>query len=337
MTKKFRLLIVILLSCVISAAFLVPVKVNNTEFNIENTASAQTEHYDSESADQTSLDPDMMFRRARLAYNGQMVVAASMREETLVHDRHVIGVGDYMEKIENSKRYLRMEMNYSCDNVRKSVQYISDASKDVFWISKNVGARKELSRVNAFKLNVQTANPELVASIDGVPITPVSLAGVPYILFQIEKNYVFSSCSLVRDNQTNMQYYVVVGTWKPERFPIPNSVSDNVIKWDAVPPEIPDTVKVYFGVNDLFPYRIYYYRNVKGNQTLISKLNFYDVSFDVRINIKQFSFSPSNSLSSIDNTNHYLKPEAIKKPNKKKSGKKSSSDSGSSTSTPNNL
>ena len=264
---------------------------------------------DSKSTNQANLNPEAMFRSARLAYNGQMVVAASMREETKVYDRHFIGIGEYMEKIDNAKRYLRMEMNYSCDNVRYSVQYIADGAKDLFWISKNVGSGKELYHVNGFKVNAQTANPELVASIDGIPITPVSLAGIPFILFQIEKNYSFSSCSVVQDRQTNAPYYVVVGEWKPERFPIQDLVSDNVIKWDSVPPEIPDTVKVYFGVNDLFPYKIYYYRNVKGKQTLISKLNFYDVSFDVRLNTKQFGFSPSDSIMSVDITDRYLKQE----------------------------
>lgn len=311
MTKKFRLSTVVLIICIILAIFITTEKINITEIIKENRACAQAPS--SGSTGQASLDPAAMFRSARLAYNGQMVVAASMREETKVYGRHFIGVGEYMEKIDNAKRYLRMEMNYSCDNVRYGVQFIEDGAKDLFWISKNVGSGKELYHVNGFKVNAQTANPELVASIDGIPITPVSLAGIPFILFQIEKNYAFTSCSVVQDNQTKIPYYVVVGTWKPERFPIPDLVSDNVIKWDAVPPEIPDTVKVYFGLNDLFPYRIYYYRNVKGAQTLISKLNFYDVSFDVRLNIKQFGFSPSDSIMSVDITDRYLKKEP--KPN----------------------
>ena len=313
MTKKFRLLTVILLSCIISAMYLLVEKLNNSEIIIENKVCAQDASTASNLTGQASLDPAAMFRSARLAYNGQMVVAASMREETKVYGRHFIGVGEYMEKIDNAKRYLRMEMNYSCDNVRYGVQFIADGAKDLFWISKNVGSGKELYHVNGFKVNAQTANPELVASIDGIPITPVSLAGIPFILFQIEKNYAFTSCSVVQDNQTKIPYYVVVGAWKPERFPIQDLVSDNNIKWDAVPPEIPDTVKVYFGLNDLFPYRIYYYRNVNGTQTLISKLNFYDVSFDVRLNIKQFGFSPSDSIMSVDITDRYLKKEP--KPN----------------------
>lgn len=310
MTKKFRLLTVILLSCVISAIFLTTVKVNCPEINMENKTYAQ----DSLSVSGNRvLNPDELFRSARLAYNSQMVVAASMREETLVHGQHFIGVGEYMEKIENDQRYLRMDMNYSCDNVRYGVKIMADGGK--IWISKNDGFDKELKHVNGFRVNPQTVNPDLVASIDGVPIMPISIAGIPYILFQIEKCYAFQSCSLIQDNQTQTPYYVVVGKWKPERFPIKDVVSDNVIKWDSVPPEIPDTVKVYFGVKDLFPYRIYYYRNVKGNQTLISKLNFYDVSFDVRLNIKQFSYSPSDSVSSVDITNDYLKPEAIQRQN----------------------
>ncbi len=308
MTKKFRLLTVVLLSCVISAIFLTSVKINNTEINIENVAHAQTKAPVSESADQASLKPSEMFRSARLAYNGQMVVAASMREETLVLKRHVIGVGEYMEKIDNGKRFLRMEMNYSCDNVRHSVKYIEDGVMDKFWISKNIGNRSELYNVDIFKINDQSANPELVTSIDGIPIMPVALAGIPFILYQIEKNFAFSSCSTIQDPQTNERFYMVVGAWKPERFPIQDSVSENVIKWDSVPPEIPDTVKVYFGVNDLFPYRINYYRDSKGSQTLISKLNFFSVSFDVRLNPKQFSFSPSDdSNTSIDITDRYLK------------------------------
>ena len=307
MTKKFRLSTVVLIICTILAIFITTEKINITEIIKENRACAQAPS--SGSTGQASLDPTAMFRSARLAYNGQMVVAASMREETKVYGRHFIGVGEYMEKIDNAKRYLRMEMNYSCDNVRYGVQFIEDGAKDLFWISKNVGSGKELYHVNGFKVNAQTANPELVASIDGIPITPVSLAGIPFILFQIEKNYAFTSCSVVQDNQTKIPYYVVVGTWKPERFPIQDLVSDNVIKWDSVPPEIPDTVKVYFGLSDLFPYRIYYYRNVKGTQTLISKLNFYDVSFDVRLNIKQFGFSPSDSIMSVDITDRYLKKE----------------------------
>ena len=309
MTKKNRLSTVILLSCVVSATLLIDKEINKTGIISENKACAQDSSPVTGATGQASLDPAAMFRSARLAYNGQMVVAASMREETLVHGRHFIGVGEYMEKIDNAKRYLRMEMNYSCDNVRHSVQYISDGSKDLFWISKNIASSKELYHVNGFKLNAQSADPDLVASIDGVPITPVSLAGIPFILFQIEKNYAFSSCSVIQDRQTNAPYYVVTGAWKPEQFPIQDLVSDNNIKWDAVPPEIPDTVKVYFGVNDLFPYRIYYYRNVKGKQTLISKLNFYDVSFDVRLNIKQFSFSPSDSIMSVDITDRYLKKQ----------------------------
>ena len=308
MTKKIRILTTILLGCVISATFLMSAKFNNIGMNIVNTASAQTEVPVSQAPDRSAPDPADLFRNARLTYNGQMVVAASMREETLVHDRHVIGVGEYMEKIDNAKRYLRMEMNYSCNNVRQSVQYISDASKDVFWISKNVGAHKELFRIDAFKLNDQTANPELVSSIDGIPITPVSFAGIPFILSQIEKYYTFTSCSIIRDSQTSKPFYVIVGTWKPERFPMSNLVSEDGIKWNSVPPEIPDTIKIYLGFNDLFPYKIYYYRNVNDQPTLISRLTFYDVSFDARLNTKQFGFSPSSDNNKpVDITNRYLK------------------------------
>lgn len=316
MTKKNRFLLVILLSCIISAIFLTLIKINDSEFIAENRAYAQDSSSVAVPKGQACPDPTSLIRSARLAYNGQLVVAASMREETLVHGQHFIGVGEYMEKIDNAQRYLRMEMNYSCDNVRYGVKYIADGAK--VWISKNVGSGKELYHVNGFKVNAQTANPELVASIDGIPITPISLAGIPYILFQIEKYYNFSSCTLIQDNQTKALYYVIVGTWKPEQFPIKDLVSDNVINWKNVPPEVPDSIKVYFGVNDLFPYRIYYHRNVKGKQCLISKLNFYDVSFDVRLNIKQFSYSPSNSISSVDITNHYLKPEVIQRSNENK-------------------
>ena len=308
MTNKIRILTVILLSCIISAAYLMLVNFNSIGMNIVSAASAQTEVPVSQASDRAVPDPADLFRNARLTYNGQMVVAASMREETLVHDRHVIGVGEYMEKIDNAKRYLRMEMNYSCDNVRQSVQYISDASKDMFWISKNIGSHKELFRIDAFKLNDQTANPELVSSIDGIPITPVSFAGIPFILSQIEKYYTFTSCSIIRDSQTSKPFYVIVGTWNPERFPMSNLVSEKGIKWDAVPPEIPDTIKIYLGFNDLFPYKIYYYRNVNDQPTLISRLTFYDVSFDVRLNTKQFGFSPSSDNNKpIDITNRYLK------------------------------
>lgn len=291
------------------------IKIDKFKINIENIASAQTEATASESTEQTSLDPNVMFRRARLVYNERMVAAASMSEETKVYDHHFIGSGDYLEKIENSKRYLRMKMNYSSGGDKYGVQYIADGAHDKFWISKNVGSQNELYRVDGYQVNAQDANPEMVTSIDGVPVMPVSLAGIPYILFQIEKYYAFSSCSLIRDRRTNEQYYVIVGTWKPERFPVQDYVSDNVIKWDSVPQEIPDTIKVYFGVNDLFPYRIYYYRNVKGDPTLISKLSFYDVSFDVRINSKQFNFSPSGDVSSVDITNNYLTLEAIQRQN----------------------
>ncbi|MBQ2622626.1 MAG: hypothetical protein IJF84_14900 [Thermoguttaceae bacterium] len=290
------------------------IKIDKFKINIENIASAQTETTVSESTEQTSLDPNALFRRARLVYNEQLVVAASMRAETKVHDRHFIGSGDYLEKIENSKRYLRMRMNYSSGNVKYGVQYIADGAHDKFWISKN-GAQNELYRVDGYQINAQDANPEMVTSIDGVPVMPASLAGIPYILFQIEKYFDFLSCSLIRERQTNEQYYVITGTWKPERFPVQDYVSDNLIKWDSVSQEIPDTIKIYFGVNDLFPYRINYYRNVKGDPTLISKLNFYDVSFDVRINAKLFNFSPSGNVSSVDITNNYLTLEAIQRQN----------------------
>ena len=323
MPKKFRLLTVILASCIISAIFITALKRNKTGLNLENAVKAQIGGAPSNLNNKTSINPEKLFRDSRLAYNEQIAVAASIREETLVHNRHIIGLGNYLEKIDNGKRYLRMEINYSCDNVRQSVQYISDASKDTFWISKNLESRNELKRVDAFKLNAQTANPELVASIDGIPITPISLAGIPYILFQIEKYYKFTSCSMIRDAQTNEHFYVITGTWKPERFPIQDSVSDNVVKWDSVSLEVPDTIKIYLGVNDLFPYKIYYYRNVKDTPTLISRLIFYDVSFDVRLNTKQFGFSPSSDNNKpIDITNRYVKKTP--KSSTKKSGAKKS-------------
>lgn len=280
---------------------------------MENKTYAQDSSSVLNTKDKEVLDPAAIFRNARLAYNGQMVVAAEMREETLVHGQHFIGVGEYMEKIDNAQRYLRMEMNYSCDNVLYGIKIMADGGK--IWISKNKGSEKELKRVNGFKVNAQTANPELVASIDGIPITPISIAGIPYILFQIEKNFKFSSCSIVQDKQTKTLYYVISGTWNPERFPIQDFVSNNEINWKDVPSEIPDSVKVYFGINDLFPHRIYYHRNVKGNQILISKLIFYNISFDVRLNLKQFSYSPSGKISSVDITQDYMTEEAIRKQN----------------------
>ncbi len=321
MIKKISEIILVLLICAICIGKIIAFKFDKSvNYNGVAVAQESVPRATEGANDPSTLNPEAMFRSMRLAYNEKLIVAASMREETLVHDQLFIGIGNYMEKIDNAKRYLRMEMSYSCDSIRYSVQYIADGAKDLFWIFKNVGSEKELCRVDLFsKLNAQNANPELVASIDNNIITPISLAGIPYMLFQINKNFNFTSCSIVHDEQTKIPYCVIVGAWKLERFPIQELVKDKVIDWNSVPADIPDTVKVYFGISDYFPYKIYYYRTFRGKQTLISKLNFYDVSFDVRLNPKQFGFEPPAEIIASDITNRYTIMKKENKPEKKTS------------------
>lgn len=320
MTKKIIVFFILMLLCVIWGNFtdvISPLKTNSALHNCFFFSRAEAQQTPESGASQVnssqtaqnpfSLPPQVVFRNAREALHARNIVSASIRESLQVHNQLVSGVGQYKEKIDNQKRFLRMEMTYSCNETRHSILYLADGSNNRFWISKNIGKKKTVARVDTFLLNAQNANPDLVTSVDGVPITPISLAGIPFMLSQIEQSFNLISCSHFTQPKTNQDSILIQGEWKPEKFPLKEFVKNKTINWENAPDEIPDSVNIYLGIDNLFPYRISYFRKISGKNTLIATIVFFDVSFTERLTPEQFRFAPPTNLPPQDIIKYYQK------------------------------
>jgi hypothetical protein len=270
---------------------------------------------------------DALLQQVVAAVDAQRSIAAKVRHKVDLGGTTIFGSGVYLQQGRGPGRLLRFELKFQTTPQTTSIQEICDGAS--LWIHDDLAGDNGLGRVDMARL--RRARPKTPAA--QVVDTWLALGGLPKVLLGIEGAFRFAAAT--PSNLDDLSVWSLEGQWKPARLAamLPGQKAaieaGGEVNLTKLSPNVPDRVMLYVGRDDLFPYRIEYWRSKtdkKGakiaGSNLLLVMEFYEVQLGMPIDPRQFRFAPGDQPP-VDRTSGYLDrlgleeivvPEARQKP-----------------------
>ncbi|MBI3838086.1 MAG: hypothetical protein HY288_09150, partial [Planctomycetia bacterium] len=210
---------------------------------------------------------DALLRRAIAAVDAQPSITAKLRQQVDLLGRQLVGSGVYLQQGRGPQRLLRFELKLQASNKTTTNGMLQICDGTTLWIHEDLADRKNLSRVDVTRL--RGARPK-----SPPPALPsnawLALGGLPKLLMNLESSFQFGP--VAESRLDSLQVWTVEGQWKPAR--LVQLLPDQKAKIEAgtaadtrnLAPNLPDCVVLHLGCDDLFPYRIEYWRREPANK-----------------------------------------------------------------------
>ena len=260
-----------------------------------------------------------IFQRAIALLESRQSISARVALGSDIFGRRPLGSGMYLEQRLPGTTLFRLEMRLQLDGQPSSLLQVCDGHH--VWNYRQILQQETLVRIDLDRVNrkLEEAGKWQPGSMGSLP----TIGGLPRLLHGIGSNFNFTRADqfLLRGQ---LPAWRLEGLWTPARLEqlLPDQAkaiqagkSPNLSK---LPKHIPDRVLVYFGMDDLFPYRIEYRRRPDKRESpeatsdkMMTQIDFYDPAFDVPIPPGRFDYSPGN-LPSTDETDKFLGTLGVK-------------------------
>ncbi|MDA7980784.1 MAG: hypothetical protein MPJ50_18670 [Pirellulales bacterium] len=224
---------------------------------------------------------------------------ANLRQRVNLLGCEMTGAGSYLQG-DPHRRQTRLEFRLQFEEAVLSWRQFCDG-RSLWSAKKGLDGRTKISRVDLRDIDRQD------------PQAPNAFAwgagGLPQFMASLDDAFEF-----VRVDKgwlDDMPARIVHGRWHPERL-------EKVIKeepppegepWDVtlIPDHLPQAIAVTLGADDLFPYRIEFFRaNEQGKLVAIVTMELFEVDYRAELTDAQFEFDPGE-VEIRDGTQDFLK------------------------------
>jgi hypothetical protein len=275
----------------------------------------------SAAGDASSISPESLVDRVLVAVDTQDSIAAKVRHRVELMGRPaLIGTGIYLQQGSGAQRMFRLELMLRTSLFASSVEHVCDGNQ--LWIFEELGGNKNLAVVDMSRL--ERARPKS----HGPPQPPgslLTLAGLPKLLRGLQDAFVFSS--VVESRLDDLRVLSIAGGWHPARLTQmlpdqkPTIESGGGVDLSKLASNLPDRVVLHVGFDDLFPYRIEYWRSepdvdhkdAAPRAKLIVVMELYEVQLGAAIDPARFAFRPGNIVPQ-DRTKEFLERLGLEDP-----------------------
>jgi hypothetical protein len=258
-----------------------------------------------------SVSGDALVDRVVAAAVGQASIAAKIRHRVELTGRALIGTGLYLQQGRGASTF-RLELQLRTTLFATSLQHICDGSH--LWILEELDGQKNVAVVDMGRLQRAQAKSQVPSQ---PPATLVALAGLPKLLSGLQDNFLFTR--VVESRLDELHVWSIEGTWEPAKLAqlLPDQTekiaSGMAVDLSPLAANLPHRVVLHVGSDDLFPYRIEYWRSepaedgeAAGREKLIVVMEFYEVQLGGRLDPALFVFRPEKGVSPIDRTQEFL-------------------------------
>jgi hypothetical protein len=262
--------------------------------------------------DASSLSGEALVERVVAATAGETSIAAKLRHRVELGGRAFIGTGIYLQQGRGAERTFRLELELRTALNATRILQVCDGNH--LWIFEEFDGNKNLTVVDMARL--YRARPK---SKGAAPphMALLALAGLPKLLVRLKETFVFDS--VVESRLDDLRVWSIEGKWRPDRLVqlLPEQKeaieSGAAVNLSPLPANLPHRVVLHVGCDDLFPYRIEYWRtkadeedeNAVGRPTLMAVMELYEVQHGARVDPGQFVFH-AGDVTAIDRTKEYL-------------------------------
>lgn len=240
-------------------------------------------------------------------------VKAELRMRVSMFDANLIGTGSYASSGSGLAPY-RMDLRFGIGDQFSTKREICDGS--ALWVFREAEGKPSLTRVDLDQVRraLTAARGE---GLSGSTLAGwLGLGGVPRLLRSIHQSFAMQTIS---ETPTATQPLVrLEGRWREGAWEKLTSGDDG----NATPKDeqVPTSVVVFLGRQDLFPYRLEFVgprrsgaEDQSGNSRVFLQIEFFEVAVDGSVDARQFEFRPGG-MEYRDGTGDFLQQHRLRVP-----------------------
>lgn len=229
-------------------------------------------------------------------------VSAKIRHQARIYDREIIGTGAYAQG-PGSSRLMRYELQLQVGTDVVQVLQVNDGN--YLWRKQQFGSQPEIERIDVEQALKSAMSNGIVRGPEAVGV--LGLGGLGRILETLHKDFDFGD--VFQSELGGVPVYGMEGRWKPAVL-----TGLGVDSPAKLRPHVPDRVVLYLGCDDLFPYRIDYFRAAEQGRAgegsspeprPLLKMEFHEVRFNSPLDESLFQFQ-AGSQQVLDVTDRII-------------------------------
>lgn len=229
------------------------------------------------------------FQKALAALAEHKSIEATLLESILISEQPLKMTGRYLEQDEKSRLELQIKLT---GNAEGSLLEVVDG--DVLWNQTTIGESRQVTLRNLKQISAALAELPAQTASNGLDL---GLGGLSGLMRSLERTMDFSQ------QRAEGEFIIVQGRWK----------SEFLANWQTgeskeLPQYVPDTLRISFDTETLFPRRLLYLKRVPGKEALrpFVKLEFQNVKLGGDIDEAEFEFTPPEDIVPDDVTTVYI-------------------------------
>jgi len=252
------------------------------------------------------------------ALEGRLTISARVRYEVNMFGQRLVGSGIYLEDRAGPCPLIRLELRTQLREKPSSFLRVCDGR--YLWTYRNAsGDVGTLNRVDVAKVARAMSEANEIHGQEWI-----GLGGLPRLLRSLEANFRFETFEKVDLGLIPVQK--LRGRWREKKlaeiFGRKQTANKKMGAFDlgSLPKQLPDSVTLFVGRDDLFPYRIEYLRTQEGDsgvenrpiQRRIVVMELFEVNLNVPIARNRFIYNPGE-LAFSDQTATFIEKLGLKK------------------------
>jgi hypothetical protein len=240
-------------------------------------------------------------------------MSAKIRHRIDLEGRTLTGTGDYAQQGRGEDRAFHLSLQLRTKLHATSLEHVCDGQQ--LWLFETIDGQDRLTLVDVARLHRGRLKSQ------APPLSPhmwLSLGGLPKLVLSLKDSFQFGD--VVQGRLDDLPVWSVEGRWTPARLAqlLPEQAeainSGAGADLNQLTPNVPHRVVLHLGCDDLFPYRIEYWRtdtgpegeNLAPVQKLMAEMEWYEVQLGAPIDPARFAYRPPSKLVPVDRTKEWL-------------------------------
>lgn len=252
--------------------------------------------------------PQSLLDDAIRSVESRQFISARVKQQGELIGHQVTGEGRYYELRQGPIPSIHFEVTVEIGSATTSLVQVCNGN--TFWSHRKLPTWDVLYKIDAVRATAALERARSKLPHEALASAP-GLGGLGHLLRGLNSHFEFTT--VVADQLGGLPVWKLNGGWRPDQLArlLPNEKEAiaNGRKPDTAHllAHLPDSVALYLGQEDCFPFRIDYLRSVpKSSPHLLLGLEFFELNFNGPIDSGQFLFAPGSNLQIIDRTEEFV-------------------------------
>jgi hypothetical protein len=235
-------------------------------------------------------------------------ISAGIKQQGEMFGHQITGEGRYYELRQGPIPRIHLELTMEVGSVSTSLLQVCNGV--TLWTYQKLPDSESLSKLDAVRAITALERAAGKMPREAIASSP-GLGGLGRLMRGLNAQFEFTS--VVADQLAGLPVWKLSGRWRPAQLArlLPKQKEaiekGRPLDLTRLPGHLPDSVTLFLGQEDCFPFRIDYLRSVpKSSPRCLLGLEFFELNFTGPIDSGQFLFTPGN-LEISDRTEEFVR------------------------------